>query len=402
MHKSAQRPRSAMDGPQRVRRTAMDEQYEHLANQLTKQRMLESTASTRLDDLADIHEFIVRAEHAGRDAMANAIGRRQVHTDVHGAQIEQQIGVHRSKRRSRRPVSASYGALPRRAPAEAMPGQAAAAPAPEWMPPLPPGCPPLASQAPPVASWREQLTAQGLARPPLRSPGAATNLSRRPASAGGVTTGALSRGGATQSRARFAPPPLGSFSRTQLASASAARLPAPAHAQAVGRASLVSTTGCASLDDWLDRAEAMLGPPDEDDYAAEGQLWRGASSGGGRAGLADEGLQQQHSQPQPHHLHRPASPLKLAKACTAPGQLSADTEAAPPAKTALLHSSVSAAALPTGEGGRRRASWQEPVPTSLGGGDEVRAELSRSISAVPSEAECLSVSSHLLTNPPTY
>ena len=123
MHKSAQRPRSAMDGPQRMRRTAMDVQYEHLANQLTKQRLLESegAAGSRLDDLADIHEFILRAEHAGRDAMASAINRRQVLTDVHGAQIERQIGLseHRSKReptasRSRRPGSASYGALPRR------------------------------------------------------------------------------------------------------------------------------------------------------------------------------------------------------------------------------------------------------------------------------------------------
>ena len=413
MHKSAQRPRSAMDGPQRARRTAMDEQYEHLANQLTKQRMLESegTASTRLDDLADIHEFIVRAEHAGRDAMANAIGRRQVHTDVHGAQIEQQLGVHRSKReptvsRSRRPVSASYGALPRRAPAEAKPGRAAAAPAPEWMPPLPPGRPPPAAQAPPVACWRES-TAQGQARPPLHSPGAAVSLGRRPATAGGVSTGALSRG-ACQSRARFAPPPAGSSSsRARLASASAARL--PAQAQGMGRASLVSTTGCASLDDWLDRAEAMLGPPDDEDDAAEGQLWCGASSGGERAGLADEGVQQQHSQPhaqpqpQPQpHLQRPASPLKLANARTAPGQLSLDTEAAPPAKTALLHSSASSAALPTGQGGRRKASRQEPVPASLEGGDEVPAEPSRGISAVPSEAECVSVSSHLLTNPRTY
>ena len=175
----------------------------------------------------------------------------------------------------------------------------------------------------------------------------------------------------------------------------------------MGRASLVSTTGCASLDDWLDRAEAMLGPPDDEDDAAEGQLWCGASSGGERAGLADEGVQQQHSQPhaqpQPQpHLQRPASPLKLANARTAPGQLSLDTEAAPPAKTALLHSSASSAALPTGQGGRRKASQQEPVPASLEGGDEVPAEPSRGISAVPSEAECVSVSSHLLTNPRTY
>ena len=88
MHKRAQRPRSAIDGPQRTRRTALDEQYEYLANQLTKQRMLDREGGSHLDDLADIHEFILRAEHAGRDAMANAIARRQVLTDVHGAQIE--------------------------------------------------------------------------------------------------------------------------------------------------------------------------------------------------------------------------------------------------------------------------------------------------------------------------
>ena len=98
MHKRAQRPRSAIDGPQRTRRTALDEQYEYLANQLTKQRMLDREGGSQLDDLADIHEFILRAEHAGRDAMANAIARRQVLTDVHGAQIEKQIGVHRSTR----------------------------------------------------------------------------------------------------------------------------------------------------------------------------------------------------------------------------------------------------------------------------------------------------------------
>ena len=347
MHKSAQRPQSAMDGPQRARRTAMDVQYEHLANQLTKQRMLESegAAGSRLDDLADIHEFILRAEHAGRDAMANAIGRRQVHTDVHGAQIEQQIGVLRPKReatasRSRRPASASYGALPRRASAEVRPGRAPAPPAPEWMPPLPPGRPPLAAAPPPVACWREP-TAQGQARPPLHSPGAAASLSRRPATAGAATTGAHSRG-PSQSRARFAPPPPGSSSRARLASASASAARLPVHAQAVGRASLVSTTGCASLDDWLDRAEAMLGPPDDDD-AAEGASSEGEGEGDG---LADEGLQPQpqQSQPQPAsqpHLQRPASPLKLAKARTAPGQLPLDAEADPPAKTALLHSSVS-------------------------------------------------------------
>ena len=56
MHKRAQRPRSAMDGPQRTRRTALDEQYEYLANQLTKQRVLdrEGAAGSHLDDLADM------------------------------------------------------------------------------------------------------------------------------------------------------------------------------------------------------------------------------------------------------------------------------------------------------------------------------------------------------------
>ena len=86
----------------------------------------------------------------------------------------------------------------------------------------------------------------------------------------------------------------------------------------------------------------MLGPPDDDDAA------EGASSEGEGDGLADEGLQPQPQQSQPQsqpasqpHLQRPASPLKLAKARTAPGQLTLDAEADPPAKTALLHSSVS-------------------------------------------------------------
>ena len=53
MHKRAQRPRSAIDGPQRTRRTALDEQYEYLANQLTKQRMLDREGGSQLDDLAE-------------------------------------------------------------------------------------------------------------------------------------------------------------------------------------------------------------------------------------------------------------------------------------------------------------------------------------------------------------
>lgn len=218
MHKRAQRPRSAMDGPQRTRRTALDEQYEYLANQLTKQRVLdrEGAAGSHLDDLADIHEFILRAEHAGRDAMANAIARRQVLTDVHGAQIEKQIGVHRSQRqptasRSRRPVSGSHSALPRRAPEQTKPGRSAPAPAPtgedsraapEWMPPLPPGRPPPAAQPPPVACWRE-ASAPGQARARAHSPAEPAGLSRRPATAGALTTGTLSR--ASEPRPRFAP-----------------------------------------------------------------------------------------------------------------------------------------------------------------------------------------------------
>ena len=84
----------------------------------------------------------------------------------------------------------------------------------------------------------------------------------------------------------------------------------------------------------------MLGPPDDDD-AAEGASSEGEGEGDG---LADEGLQPQPQPSQPQsqpHLQRPASPLKLAKARTAPGQLTLDAEADPPAKTALLHSSVS-------------------------------------------------------------
>lgn len=240
MHKRAQRPRSAIDGPQRTRRTALDEQYEYLANQLTKQRMLDREGGSHLDDLADIHEFILRAEHAGRDAMANAIARRQVLTDVHGAQIEKQIGVHRSTRpptasRSRRPVSGSHGALPRRASEPSKPGRAAPAPAPtgedslaapEWMPPLPPGRPPPAAQPPPVACWRE-ASAPGQARAPAHSPGEPASLNRRPATAGGPTTGALSRV-ASEPRPRFAPAPrAGPSSRARLTSASASASAVP-------------------------------------------------------------------------------------------------------------------------------------------------------------------------------
>ena len=135
--------------------------YMHLANQLTKRRLLESQAAASIeagnDGLAAIHELLLRVERAGSRAHADAIRRRKNYEHLHAVKIEEQLGLrgqqqqpqpqppHRSTRAG---VPAPGPAPP---PVRLLPGarelaRSATSPsALEWMPPLPSGPPPPAA-----------------------------------------------------------------------------------------------------------------------------------------------------------------------------------------------------------------------------------------------------------------
>lgn len=154
----SQRPRSALP-PVGPRPTALDGLYEHLANQLTKRRLLESQAAASIeagnDGLAAIHELLLRVERAGSRAHAAAIRRRKNYEHLHAVKIEEQLGLrgqppppppHRSTRAGV-PVP---GPPPVRVPPDALGARqlsrsATSPSALEWMPPLPQGPPPPAA-----------------------------------------------------------------------------------------------------------------------------------------------------------------------------------------------------------------------------------------------------------------